>query len=206
LRWLLAVAGLLLGSTVAVAACARGGVSDSDPVRVERVDSIVRGELALQPAAQRTATPTALAEPPGDEGPPASETPGPRKSDAVPTPRPDDPGAGTDVGSGAAPRRDAEGKRLLATQYPCWPTELWPAVARVEACESDSGRNPATYDLSREHGGPLQISRSTWEGYMLKVHGWTWEQVVTDPTIHYCAAWEVFERAGYTWSPWGCRP
>jgi hypothetical protein len=41
---------------------------------------------------------------------------------------------------------------------------------------------------------------------MLEAHGWTWEQVVMDPATHYCAAWEIYERAGYTWSPWGCRP
>ncbi len=52
----------------------------------------------------------------------------------------------------------------------------------------------------------MQLSKSTWEEYMLREHGWDWATVVLDPTAHYCAAYEIYLRAGETWGPWGCKP
>jgi len=208
---------LLLSATALGIVLARGGVGDGDPVRTVRVDSIVRGRLAVEPAAQWAPTVAATVEPTGDEGPPASETPGARKSDAAPAPRPGDPGVSPDVQPGAAPGRDAEGATLSATHYgggaawgdsigyACWPAELWPAVAAVEQCESHGGEDPLTWDLNRSQSGRMQLDRATWEVYFLE-RGWTWEQVIFDQTIHFCAAWEVYQRSG-GWGPWpNCQP
>jgi len=89
-----------------------------------------------------------------------------------------------------------------ATRYfPAWALpDLW----SIEGCESGHGTDPATYDLTAAHGGPLQISKATWEPFF--AGRWTWEQIVTDPDIHYQAAYIIWERAGRTFSPWGCKP
>ena len=94
---------------------------------------------------------------------------------------------------------------LRAGEYPCWPAGLWPAVAAVEQCESHSGDDPLTWDVNRSQSGRMQLDRATWEPYFLE-RGWTWDQVIFDQAIHFCAAWEIYQRAG-GWGPWpNCQP
>lgn len=201
----MAVSALILACAT-VAVLLRGGDTNGNSVRLECVDPLVCGGLALGPIAQWTPTATATAELSRDASPQAenSESPGARKLDAGPARSPGDPGASADVQSGAAPGRDGEGTALGAMQYPCWPTYLWPAVAAVEQCESHSGADPLTWDVTAANGGPLQIAHDPWAAFFWETEGWSWEEIVRVPDIHYCAAWIIFERAGYTWVPWSC--
>jgi len=120
-------------------------------------------------------------------------------------------------GAGGAPTERAPESVVLATHYgggpawgdavgyACWPAELWPAVAAVEQCESSGGADPLTWDMSRSQSGRMQLDRATWEPYFSE-RGWTWEQIIFDQTIHFCAAYEVYQRGG-GWGPWpNCQP
>jgi hypothetical protein len=118
------VSALILACAT-VAVLLRGGDKNGDPIRLECVDPLVCGELALQPVSQWTATASATAEPRGDASPQSesSESPGARKLDAGPARSPGDPQGGADLGPGSAPGRDAGGTALLGTHYgggPAW--------------------------------------------------------------------------------------
>ena len=98
---------------------------------------------------------------------------------------------------------------LMATATPVpwalmryFPAAEWQTAWAVEGCESKHCTDPRTYDLSAPDGGCMQINRATWEGYFLREHGWTWEQIVFDDAINYQAAAVVWERWGRTWGPW----
>ena len=80
----------------------------------------------------------------------------------------------------------------------------------VGLCESGLGRHPDTFRLDALHGGPFQIAYrwqpggpgiDGWGEFFLANYGWTWEQVVTDPTIHVAAARVIYDRSG-SWAPW----
>ena len=81
-----------------------------------------------------------------------------------------------------------------------WPEQPVKAI-NVGLCESGLGRHPDTFRLEAVHGGPFQIARSVWEPWFLANFGWTWEQVVIDPSIHVWASRIIYDRSG-GWSPW----
>jgi len=85
-----------------------------------------------------------------------------------------------------------------------WPGQENQAL-RIARCESDVGRHPDTYDLTKPNAGPMQLNRSIWEPFFLAKYGWPWELVVNDPVVHVAAAREVFDRSS-GWSPWRCSP
>lgn len=107
-----------------------------------------------------------------------------------------DADAGRVAGLLAVPAPQAVAAAIAAA----WPEQPGKALA-VAGCESSGGRDPRAWDLTRAHGGPMQIARGVWEQYFREHRGWIWEQVVFDPVIHAAAAREIYDRAG-DWSPW----
>ena len=82
-----------------------------------------------------------------------------------------------------------------------WPVEQAKAIF---LCESHLGEDPNAYRLDWANGGVAQINKATWEPYFKARYGWTWEMIVMDDAINLQAAWEIYVRAGFTFTPWTC--
>ena len=85
--------------------------------------------------------------------------------------------------------------------------DAWPEWERgnayaVEACESNHGQHPATYDLSAPNGGVMQINKAVWAEWFLENYGWDWATIVLDDVMNHKAARIIWDRNG--WGAWAC--
>jgi hypothetical protein len=101
-----------------------------------------------------------------------------------------------------APEPPLTRDRLVSMVRQTWPEDPDRAES-ILYCESHAGDDPATFSLETPNGGPMQISRYTWEDYFLVNYSWDWRQIVQDVTVHLLAARVIYDRAG-GWSAWRC--
>jgi len=184
------VSALILACAT-VAVLLRGGDKNGDPVRLECVDPLVCGVLALEPAPQWTPTASATAEPPGDASAQAegSESPG-------------DPQGAAGLEPGRAPGRNAEGTLgeppgdWAAKWY--WPPEEWANLWALIQCES--GGNPKAVSPDGQNWGLTQLNvihRARAERL-----GYSWAQML-DPVANLRVAYDLWLDQG--WGPWACK-
>ncbi|SRR6266480_7555540 len=89
---------------------------------------------------------------------------------------------------------------VLSTIEQVFGEHTWGAL-QVAKCES--GLNPSAYNPSGAATGIFQIVPSTWNGTPFRPYSW---EKATDPLINIQAAYFIFQKDGYSWRQWGCKP
>lgn len=102
---------------------------------------------------------------------------------------------------------DAGEWRLLVTQYD-WPADEALRIISGPTATCPTGESNGRADAISPWGdfGLMQIHCASHWDKLLRVAGTYDCMALLDPAVNLAVGWLVYEAAGYTWSPWGCRP